>query len=472
MAQPLLQSAVALVPDWADAHFHLALALSAQGDLTGAEAALRRAIAHDDTAAGAMHVLGTILSQNDRLDEALIWLQRSVVLAPEVAAARRDLGIAQLFLGLVERAREQLQAAIDLDPTCPRVLPTLVELTPIARFPAEAARLAQVLEDLALKVDQLGPDEQSDLFLAIGRARDDAGIAGEAFEAFRRANALRRSRVEFDSDVSDQRLAAIQATFTPALMTRLEGQGDPSRRPIFIFGMPRSGTTLVEQIIAAHPRVRAVGETMAMLDIIASARGPDGAIYPHWAPALSGPNCEGLGQAYLATLPALSPGQTKTTDKRLENIEHLGLIHLALPNAALIHCLRDPRDTLFSCFATSFVGGQPWSYDLEDIGRYWAAQDRLVGYWKSVLPAKAILTVSYEALVDDLEAGAREIIAHCGLDWDPACLAFHKADNVVRSASAAQVRRPIYSASIGRWRPYEAYLAPLFQRLGLSPTAS
>ena len=172
----------------------------------------------------------------------------------------------------------------------------------------------------------------------------------------------------------------------------------------------------------------------------------------------------------MAGIKALAPTADRITDKMPANFQFVGLIHLALPNAAIIHTRRNPVDTCLSCFSKLFAGEQRFAYDLGDLGRYYRAYERLMAHWRSVLPEGAMLEVDYEEVVADLEGQARRIIAHCGLDWNDACLEFHKTERAVRTASVMQVRQPIYSSSVGRWRPYTHLLAPLFEALEIDPS--
>jgi hypothetical protein len=181
---------------------------------------------------------------------------------------------------------------------------------------------------------------------------------------------------------------------------------------------------------------------------------------------MDGQDCRTIGQAYLGSLPGDGPGRRRVTDKWVDNFMHLGLIHGCLPNATIIHCRRDPRDTCLSCFSTRFAEGQDYAYDLVELGRYWRAYDQLMDHWRAVLPPGRMLEVPYESVVADVEGWARRLIAHCGLVWDEACLWFYESKRQVRSASFAQVRQPIYTGSVGRWRPFAGHLRPLLEAIG------
>lgn len=462
MAAEAFRCAAELAPESAVPWYHLGAALMALGDLAEAEPAMRRAAGLDPTSVHAAHDLGAILVQQpDRVAEALPWLERAAALAPDNAVARRDHATCLLFLGRLDQARAGFLAAARLDPTIGQLLATAVELTPAALYPDEAEELGRLMGALAARADTLAPLPRSDLLFGLGRMRAAARDYDGAFDAYARANAARRSTIAYNPAAHHQAMARAAKVFDAVLMERLAGAGHPSARPVFIVGLPRSGTTLVDQIIAAHPMAASAGESPIMPDLIGGARGRSGGGYPDFAVDLQPADLHRFGEWYLARLPQEQPGELRRTDKRLENAELLGLIHLSLPNAPLIWCRRDLRDAGWSCFTTSFLGGQPWAYDLAEIAGYARALQTLMRHWQAVLPPGRLLEVDYEALVANPEPQARRILAHCGLPWDPACLDFHKSAPEVRSASAAQIRRPISAAAVGRWKSYEAHLGQL-----------
>ncbi len=232
------------------------------------------------------------------------------------------------------------------------------------------------------------------------------------------------------------------------------------RVPIFIVGMPRSGTTLIEQILASHPALYGAGELKTMSDFARTV-------------ALDSPDWEGallalrkLGQEYLDQVWKLAPEARYITDKMPGNFYHLGLIHLMLPNAKIIHSMRDPMDTCFSCYALRFAHGHEYCYDLKTLGRYYQRYTKLIRHWHDVLPAGRILDVRYEDNVADPEREARRLLGYLGLPWDPACLRFYETDRPVKTASVMQVRKPIYSSSVARWKRFEKHLGPLLDEIG------
>jgi len=459
-------NAVELAPGLADAQCQLALAHAKLGEFTPAQAAARAAIALDPNHAQAVHTLGALLVEYGRAEEAVPWLRRAVELGPKVAAVHRDLGATLLFLGDLEEAKASLRRAVDLDPRSDEALGALAGLQPMNDGSPEAEALFALMERVAGAPETFDSGVRGQALFALGRALETRGEPDRAFACLVEANALRRAAAPFDIDEAERRMETIAEVFDQARMAALSGGGDPSERPIFIVGMPRSGSTLVEQILAAHPEVLGAGENPILPELVDRTRGANDSLYPYWAEDLGRGDVRNVAQVYLSRAPRAEAGRRRVTDKWLENFQHLGLIHACLPNATIIHCQRDPRDSCFSSFALRFSQGQGYAYDLVELGRYWRAYDRLMAHWRAVLPPGRMLEIPYEGVVADLETWARRLVAHCGLPWNDACLRFYEAKRQVRSASFAQVRQPIYTGSIGRWRPFARHLGPLLETLG------
>jgi hypothetical protein len=338
---------------------------------------------------------------------------------------------------------------------------------------------------LALDLSSLTPTEQIQLHFAFSKALSDVGEYDKSFDHLRRGNSLRRSQTFYDEVATLALFDRIRDVFTPQLMREKQGRGHPSDVPVFIVGMPRSGSTLVEQILASHPAVFGAGERDDFRSALRRS-GADSAAspFPESVRRLSGAQLSALGKSYLdqiemvaasAMAPRIGKKVTmpeRITDKTLMHFTLLGLIRLTLPNAHIIHIRRNPIDTCLSCYSKLFDDDLPFTYDLGELGRYYRGYRQLMEYWGSVLPERWVLEVQYEALVQDFEVQARRIVAHCGIAWNDACLDFHQTQRAIRTASATQVRQPIYSSSIKRQRPNETLLSPLLIGLGIENPGS
>ena len=259
----------------------------------------------------------------------------------------------------------------------------------------------------------------------------------------------------------------IKEVFTADFIKEKSGHGCLSDTPIFVLGMPRSGTTLTEQVIASHPSVYGAGE-LRDLSIVADSFMPertDLSISKKLIDAAPG-DLTKMGESYVRGLKERSPHSAKITDKMPGNFHHIGLIKLILPNAKIIHVSRDPLDTCVSCFTRLFAHGQTNTYDLTELGHSYKCYKNLMDHWRTILPPGSFYDLRYENLVDNTEEEARKLIDYCGLEWDPACLEFYKNKRSIRTASVTQVRQPIYKTSKQRWKNYEQFLGPLIEALG------
>ena len=406
---------------------------------------------------------GNALKNLSRAQEALASYERALALKPDYPRALENMSILFTELGRFDEATDAIEAAIALAPTRVRSYYTLVEVRRLT--PGEPHLLA--MQKLARDMGPLAPDEQIELHFALGKALADIGDRVGSFQHLLDGNALKRAQSDYDETAVLRALEDMPAAFTEELVRAAEGLGDPSELPIFIVGMPRSGTTLVEQILASLPDVFGAGETDDFRKTVAdrSADPVDASTSPEEAELIWGRHLQGIGKTYVDRVRAYAPTAQRIIDKTLENYRVMGLIHLALPNARIIHMRRDPIDTCISCFSKLFIN-LPYTYDLGELGRHYRAYETLMAHWRKVLPPEALLEVQYEDVVANLETQARRILAHCGLAWDPRCLDFHLTERPVLTASRTQVRQPIYKSAIGRWREYEAFLEPLLTALG------
>lgn len=463
------------------------------GDFADAMAAYSRAIAQFPARVEPYLGSGAICLSDGRFDEALYWFERARAMAPNSAAAlegtantllltarpaealalfeklqavapdssgaRYGAGEALKQLGRLPEARQALERAIAL---APDVAHLHLALADFGRFVANDPRLAG-LERLERRFASLPEADQCDLHFTLAKACDDLGRHQEAFDHWQAGNAIKRRHVAYDEAMYLGILRDLAAAFTPEVIAARRGVGEPSEVPVFVVGMPRSGTTLVEQIIASHPDAFGAGESMYLHQLL--GQNFAGADFPAHLSEVPNEALRKMGAFYAAHLRAKAPQAKRIVDKLPANFMLCGLIHLILPNAKIVHIKRDPLDTCLSCYANLFAQAIDYSYDLGELGRYYRAYGQLMDHWRAVLPPGAMLEVSYETLVGDFEPQARRIVEYCGLSWDPACLSFHKTKRVVHTLSSVQVREPVYARAIGRAAPYAAWLDPLREAL-------
>jgi tetratricopeptide (TPR) repeat protein len=455
------EKAVALMPDDAEVRTALGNTLHRLERPEEAIAQYERALAVNPNFVEAHISLGNTLHFLDRSEEAIAHFQRAIAIASDDVGAYASLGNTLVALGRMDEAQTPLAKAIELargNAAC------YYSLANSKRMTTDDPHFA-AMKGLAAEAGSLSVAGQTDLHFALGKAFADVGAPQRSFDHILQANALKRGQIDYNETDLLEKFDRTRNVFTTEVMNDKQGHGDPSIMPVFIVGMPRSGTTLIEQILASHPKVFGAGELREMAKLSLRIRSAEGLSYPEAVSTISTAELRQIGTNYVHAVQCMAPTAERIVDKMPGNFSLIGLIHLALPNARIIHACRDPRDTAFSCFSLQFAVSHEYTYDLAELGRFCCAYARLMEHWCAVLPNGTMLEVQYEELVADLEHNARRVVAHCGLEWDNACLAFHKTERSVRTASATQVRQPIYHSSIGRWRPHEARLQPLLQEL-------
>ncbi len=473
-AVAVCQRRIDRAPDSASAHDALAAALLALERPEAAVAASRKAIALDPGHIDARIRLGDGLREQGLIEEAAAVYARAASLAPQTARAWVSLGLTLQEAGQGPEAMRAIDQALAAEPRSAAAWSVRGGLKTFTPDDPDLKTLIGLLASADASPDS--PEDRLTLQFTLGKALMDIGDADQAFAHLETGNRLKRATLRYDVRDDLAEFEAIEASLTAGRASALAGRGDPSDRPVFIVGMPRSGTTLVEQILASHPLVHGAGELTALeatlIDRLGISTPPIdrarrlGALPPE--------DLEAMGGAYVARIASFAPGALRVTDKMPANFRFAGLIPLMLPNARIVHCRRDPIDTCLSCYAHKFTRGQAFTYDLRELGLYYRAYERLIAHGRALAPPDRLIEVRYEEVIDDLEGQARRLIAFCGLPWDDACLAFHQTRRTVRTASVNQVRQPIYRTSVARWKAYEAHLGPLLEALaeGLSQDAT
>ncbi len=454
------RQAVRLAPGSAAVQIDLADTLLECGDLAAAADCYRRAIEIDSRLVGAHRGLAASLRATGDIDAAIAHYRDALALSPGEAPVWNDLGRCFLALGRFDEAVAAFRRALAIDPD---LADAYRNLASCRLLPADDPAVAHVAA-LTTRTD-LPIEERAAAGFAVAKALDDAERYDEAFAAYNSANRLycaarAAAGDRFDAADLARKIDRSIADFTPAFFAAVGGWGNPSDLPVFILGLPRSGTSLVEQIAASHSRVFGAGE----LKTIGEAAAELGPLDAPWTQA----TVRRAADARLERLSGLGGGADRVIDKLPDNIFMLGVIATLYPAARIIFCRRDPRDIGVSCFFQKFSAGLlTFSYDLADCGRRIRETERLAAHWRRVLPLRW-LDIQYESLVADFEGESRRLIEFLGLAWEPACLDFHRTIRTVQTASSWQVRQPLYHRSVGRWRHYERHLGPLLQELGFN----
>jgi tetratricopeptide (TPR) repeat protein len=517
-AAVVLRNAVQLDPGRAASHHALGTALLKSGQLPAAETSLREAIALDPKLAGAYLDLGVVLDSQGRDLGALQAYSRAVSLSPKLsdihrrigelwqargptdeaiaayhrgAAAARDTSEGRLLHaralmleGKIEETEQVLRRLVALDRNNGKAEAALADVLSIQGQFAEAIRhydralaidprgssswlsIARAMKfaeadrprlaamQSALALDGLTDKQRMALHFAIGKACDDLQDYQDAMRHFDAANGIRGLNARFDQAGFTDYVDRMIKRFTPELFAERAALGTADETPLLIVGMPRSGTTLVEQIVSSHPTIAAGEELVYWTSLAVPQETADTADFtPESARALA--------TAYLGVLRRIGGAASRVTDKMPFNFMRLGLIHLLLPNARIIHCRRNPIDTCLSIYATLFDGRIDFAASKAALALYYRQYARLMGHWRAVLPPNRFTEVQYGELIGNREAETKRLIAFAGLDWDEACLLPERNDRVVKTASVWQARQPVYASSVERWRRYEPWLGEL-----------
>jgi tetratricopeptide (TPR) repeat protein len=495
-AAQLFHRVVRLLPDFAPGHFNLGLALQANARYAEAIRALRRSLeldakqvqvwealghcyrqhgaladaeqAFEEALACGVHTplllnaLGLTRYAQNKIDDAAVSFRAALTLDEHLPLTHNHLGMAASAAGERDLAASFFERALELDPAFGDAYRNLVELSLGKDMPADLpTRITAALANT--------PDESAriEMEFALGRLHDRSGNFADAFAAFARGNKAKHAHARFDADAQSRFIDSLMAVFTSDYLATLPTTGSNSQVPVFILGMPRSGTTLVEQIVASHPQVHGSGELTFFPQHVPNLgrRLVSKKPFPFCVPGHEAA-IVALAQDYLDLLESVNSQATRVTDKMPYNFLYLGLIAMLFPSARVIHCRRTAMATCFSIYCRDLAGNHPYSYDLEDLAAAYLGYARLMAHWREHLPLQ-MLEIDYESLTTDVAAGARELVDFLGLPWHPACLDFHRNLRAVVTASQWQVREPIYTTSVDHWRNYAPYLVPLERALGV-----
>jgi tetratricopeptide (TPR) repeat protein len=459
-AESLLRRALELAPGFAAARYNLAIVLHRQRRSTEAIAELDRLIEEDPDNPGYRNLMGAVRGGIGAYDAALREFEDALHLRPDNATIWMSYGHTLKTLGRQDESIAAYRRSIALRPAMGEAWWSLANLKTVRFDRADIAAM-----EAALGAADLRFDDRFHLHFALGKALEDAREWQAAFDHYAEGNRLRRQRIDYDAEETDDQVARAVTLMTPTFFAEREGGGCPSTAPIFVLGMPRSGSTLVEQILASHSQVEGTRELPDIQAIAHRLSGrtlrADRSAYPEVLATLSPDDRRAIGEEYL-TRAAIHRKTDRPffIDKMPNNWAHIALIRLVLPNARMIDTRRHPLACCWSNFKQHFARGQAFSYALDDLGRYYAAYVRMMAHIDRVLPG-AVHRVEHEAMVEDSDRQVRALLDACGLPFEPACLRFWETKRAVQTASSEQVRRPINRDGLDQWQPFAPWLGPL-----------
>ena len=446
----------------ADTNANLSLASIARqlGNFDEALVCLQRVLAGDSNDAAALYEKGLVLQEQGDLRAAKAAYERAIRTAPTHARAHNNLGLVVQALGDLDGAIGRFRRAIAAQPDYAEAHRHLA----FARHHDETDDDVRRTESL---LESAGDDSSAmHASFALAKIYDDLGRVDEAFAHLTRANRLKRSTLRYDVNQDRAFFDLLKQTFGKTFFDDRQDWGVMDRTPVFIVGMPRSGTSLVEQILASHTRVWGAGEVLDLDRLLWDIH--DASSNSGWCTAmaaLENGEMHDVAVAYLSALQQHARDADRVTDKTPGNFHYIGMIQAMLPGAKIVNCVRDPLDTCFSCYQNYFAGGVAYGYDLSELGTYYRLYVDLMDHWRTTLPG-LVYDLCYEELLDNQESETRKLLDFCGLKWEEGCLEFHLTERPVQTASVIQVRRPVYKSSVGRAARYAVHLAPLRDALG------
>jgi len=446
---------IAIDPEYEPAYIALGNAFNAMGDIDAAIQTYNQALKFDPQNKNACNGLAQALSDQGETDAAIDTYRRVIEIDPGNKEAYNGLAKVLSDMGEIDAAIGIYHQSLEIEPQA-HVYRSLTKNKKFSEYDDDLRAMESFFAATAIS-----DEDKMHLAFGLGKAYEDLRQYEKSMDFILEANRLKRATLDYSMAESQESFANIKASFSAAFFAQREGIGNPDQTPIFILGMPRSGTSLVEQILASHPNVFGAGELSDLARLTRLTGNADASFkFPAGITDLDAPTLAELGQQYINRIRHYSSDARHITDKMPHNFLYIGLIRTILPNAKVIHCSRDPMDTCLSLFKNYFSQAINYSYDLTELGLYYNLYRELMTHWHVTLPG-FIYNLGYEELVTEPETRIRSLLGFCGLPWDENCLDFHQTRRKVRTASNAQVRRPIYRDSVKLWRRYEKQLQPL-----------
>lgn len=456
-ALAIIDRALRLNPNDPKSHFIAALALAAVGASDKAIEAYKTTIKLDPNFGAAFNNLGSLFENSNQPNEAKKAYIQAIKINKKNAIAQNNLGSILVAEGDVKGAKFHFEAAIKAQPT---YIEAHHNLSALRRYKQSDDHFKQ-LEMIASDTSKLSLENQIQLYFILGKAYSDIEKYDKSFDYYILGNNKKRASFQYNEQAVVNFIEEIKTFFTKSYFNKSKKSKHDDLTAIFVVGMPRSGSSLIEQILGSHSDIHPGGELHSLQNIIKSKIKN----FPKDIDKLSDKELKMIGHQYLENIKKLNPDAKRIVDKMPDNYHYAGLIAKILPGAHIINTNRNPLDSCFSSYTRLFIHTLQYAYDLGEIGRYYNRYQNLMDHWHHVLPKNRLLDVNYEDVVADLEQEARKLIDFVGLDWQENCLDFYKNKSRVNTASAAQVRQPIYKSSIEKWRPFEKHLGPLIETL-------
>jgi tetratricopeptide (TPR) repeat protein len=434
-----------------------------RGSNLQAERAVKAVLAEHPDSVDAILLYGQICHELDRFDEALESFERVLAINPDSLEALNYYGVVLKSVGRLDDARKTFIRALEVNP---RALGAYSNVVDLEKFTADNP-LFVAMKQIISRAKEPENERFTAMHFALGKAYEDMGEYETSLKHYAIGTRNKRATLKYDEAEVFSFFDQIRETFDEAYFKNKPFEGRPTQMPIFIIGMPRSGSTMTEQIIQSHPKVYGAGEIKTLSASIGMVRVkfPSLAKYPAMVKTMRPTQFGAIADNYLKQISAYSETALRVTDKLLTNYYFAGLINTLFPNAKIIHTMRNPVDSCLSSYTKLFKDDMPHSYDFRELGRYYGKYYELMAHWRRVLPPGAMMEVQYEDMVANTEERAKEVIAFLGLEWDDKCLKFHESDRPVKTASVSQVRKPVYTSSVARWRRYGDGLKPLADAL-------
>jgi len=453
------QKSIEIQPELACVYGDLCLALIRCGDIEAAISAGEKAVSLLPDNPVAHCNLAQAYDTWQNYDLAFKHCQQAALLVPDHPDIQLSLAMAYVGFGDTESASECYRKVIKLKP---QDVEAYHHLARINKFTSPDHEDVKKLKAILLE-SWLNDEDKASVLSALGKIYQNCELYDDAFAYYEQANQLQETLGEFDVDLFADYITCMIKSSGSAILSEKFTLGNISKTPVFIVGTPRSGTSLVEQILSSHQDVFGAGE-LTWMGVAASSiktKLKTAANYPVCIQELTKSNINEFADAYLHYLFSLSDKESRVTDKMPNNFLHLGFIHILFPNAKIIHCRRDPRDSCVSMYMEYFQDGPPYSNNLLKLGAFYKQYERIMEHWRAVLPAGTMMDIDYESLVQNQEQVSRQLVDFIGLPWDNTCLTFYQKQRRVNTASDLQVKKPMYSSSIGRWKHYQKYLEQL-----------